>query len=187
MSMADHEVDDCTCIERHCEHCTCRRCRPARPVDVVELRKRMAAVSTIARSVSGELDDIASLAYDVAVGEHVGVTTSTGGHAHTSTGDRRAKVALDALEHSVSQYARALRDVTKITASGVVDTTLRGTTLGDGSGKHPADTLRELRANQAERRERGEYTPARIVDQPTLPDNRKGQPGRTKSKKKRRK
>lgn len=157
---------------------------PAKPVDVGELRRRLIATSTVTRSVLAHLDDLASLAYEQTVGERTGGSATSDGHAHTSTGDRRAKVALGELDHAVTVMAKALGAAERVVTSGPgADETLRGTMLGTGDGTHPADTLRGLRAAQDRRRERGEYTPTQVVDQPSLPDNRKGAPGRAKKRK----
>lgn len=147
--------------------------RPAAPVDVDDLRKRLVASATVARTVATQLSDVASIAYETVVGERVGSGGTSEGHAHTSTGDRRAKAALATLDHAVSVFVAALRGVEDVVAGGTVDPTLRGTMLGDGSGQHPADTLAKLLKNQRQRRDRGEFTPARIVDQPKLHDGRR--------------
>lgn len=158
---------------------------PARPVDVDDLRRKLTAVVTVTRLVLSHLDDLGSLAYDVAVGERSGSATRSDGHAHTSTGDRRAKVALDRLEHAASVMAKALGDAERVVTAGPgADESLRGTMLGSGDGKtHPADVLGQLRGAQSRRRGRGEYVPTPVVDQPVLPDNRKGAPGRARKRK----
>lgn len=167
------------------EGCTgCVSCTAVRPVDVGDLRRRLLAVATLGRYVAEHLDDLGTLAYDVVVGERVGGGGTSEGHAHTSTGDRRAKVALARLDHEVASFARVLGDAERVVTNGPgADVTLRGTMLGDGGGKHPADTLAGLLRNQRDRRDRGEYTPTRIVEQPALPDNRKTSPTRSKAKK----
>lgn len=148
--------------------------RPTKPIDVDDLRKRLVAAATLTRYVAGHLDDLATLAYDLATGERVGKSGGTDGHAHTSTGDRRAKVALERLDAAVVAMAKALGDAERVVTRGPgEDMTLRGTMLGDGGGSHPADTLAKLLKNQREREDRGEYTPMRVVTQPRLPDNRK--------------
>ena len=173
-----------------------------RPVDLAALTVRVRCAATSLAGIGGadtaaagqlltslvpHLPDLHSLAYEPTVGERVGGSSTPDGYGHTSTGDRRAKIALANLDMSVLELTVAIRDdrslrgplievgrsviaCRNLYAGGPgADERLRGTMLGDAHGHHAKVEHQQLLRNQRARAERGEYTPARAEQQPEVP------------------
>lgn len=142
--------------------------------ELVRLDNALAYAADDIMRTRKNLMDAEEMAYAAHVGER-GRRAPGFGHVYLywDVGSKEAKQALSELDGACITFRSAMNKLNNLFLGGPSAPHLMGSDLGNEDGSGAEAELSRLRAAQQRRRERGEYVPNRIEDQPHVPGSRR--------------